>query len=75
MKPWGLYVNFLTPYDRNRLLDIVIERLLETDDRRRLLDILIERLIETEELKFRQDAIDAEECFYWPGSGNNVLEE
>ena len=60
--PWNTYVNCLTSHDRRRLLDIVIER-----------------LIETEELKFRSDDTDtlgwSEECFYWPGSGDNVLEE
>lgn len=58
--PWDTYVNYLASHDQRRLLNIVIER-----------------LIETEELAYRpaEDSEGWPGCFYWPGSGDNVLKE
>lgn len=47
---------------------------------RKLAEIALERLIETEEVRFREDDATEDpedvidECFYWVGSGDNLLE-
>lgn len=50
-------------------------RNLTSDDRWTLLVTVIERLEECEEIKFRQEDVDCEPCFFWVGSGDDLLKE